>query len=224
MILTATLIIMLAVAYAQYRNGLFGSCAMLVMVLLSGLVAFNLWEPVADTLDASLQNGMLSGCEDMIALAILFGGALFGLRVAVNYLCPEMIAENGKLQHFGGAAVGLLTGYLVAGFLICAMQTLPLDVNFLDFEPRQASESEPPWRTYYPSDRVWLALMRHAGAFPLGWKEDESESGGYDRYATFDRHGTFELRYLRYRRTTEARGPMPYFGEFDPELGRRKKG
>jgi hypothetical protein len=221
MILTATLIIMLAVAYSQYRNGLFGSCAMLVMVLLSGLVAFNLWEPVADTLDASLQNGILTGCEDMIALALLFGGALFGLRVAVNFLCPEMIAENGKLQHFGGAAVGLVTGYLVAGFLICAMETLPLDVRFLDFEPREAGE--PGWRGFLPSDRVWLASMRHAGAFPLAWKEDDGESIGADRYATFDRHGTFELRYLRYRRWSDSRGPMPYVGEFDAEMGKRKK-
>ena len=42
---------------------------------------------------------------------------------------------------------------------------------------------------------------------------------GFDRYrATFDPYVTFEQRYLRYRRNTEARGPMPYYGEFDREL------
>lgn len=218
MILALTVIIMAAVAYSQYRNGLFGSCATLVMVLLSGLVAFNLWEPVADGLDRSLQGSMLSGCEDMIALSAIFGAVLFGLRFAVNKLCPEMIAEHGTLQHFGGAGVGLITGYFLAGFLVCALETLPLDERFLDFEPRTGAElraaNEAGWRLFFPPDRVWLAMMNHAGAAPLRWKEDAS---------TFDAEGTFELRYRRYRRTTESRGPLPYWGEFDAELGRRSK-
>ena len=175
---------MIAVAYSQYRNGLFGSCAMLVMVFLSGLIAFGFWEPMADKLEPAVQNGMLGGCEDLIALAVLFGGALFGLRLAVNYLCPEMIAEHGHLQHFGAAGVGLVTGYFVAGFLICAMQTLPLDERFMDFTPRE--DNEPSWRSLYPSDRIWLALMNHAGSAPLRWKEE---------FTTFDAEGTFELRY-----------------------------
>jgi uncharacterized membrane protein required for colicin V production len=219
MILILTLVIMLAVAYAQYRNGLFGSCAMLVMVFLAGLVAFDFWEPIADSLDTSFQNATLAGCEDLISLGCLFAGTLFLLRLAVNYFCPDMIAEHGALQHIGAGGVGLITGYFLAGFLICALQTLPLDVHFMDFETRENMESA--YRSFYPPDRVWLALMRHAGARPFSWKEDNPDAATFeDRYLTFDRHGTFELRYQRYRRTTEARGPMPYMHEFDTELGR----
>src|SRR5438309_2192925 len=170
MIQIFALVLMLVVAYTQYRNGLFGACAMLIMVFLSGLVAFNFWEPVADTLDASFQNTVMAGCEDMISLAFLFGVTLFALRLAVNYLCPDMIAEHGAVQHFGAAGVGLITGYFLAGFLICAMQTLPLDVHFMDFDPREAGES--PLRSLYPSDRIWLSLMRHAGAMPFVWIKD----------------------------------------------------
>lgn len=221
-VMIATLLIMLACGYAQYRNGLFSSFAMLIMVFLSGLVAFGFWEPIADLLDPAFQNNALAGTEDLIVLLTLFSVTLLILRVSANYIAPEMIEENGIVQHFGAGAVGIVTGYFLAGFLLCAMQTLPLDERFLDFEP--PAEKEPVYRSIYPSDRVWLSLMRHAGATPYSWKEDPTPAGSsnVDHYKTFDQGATFELRYQRYRRTNAERGPMPYFGEFDREVGKQK--
>ena len=212
---------MLAVGCAQYRNGLFTSVGMLLMVFVSGFIAFGFWEPIADFLDPVFQNSALAGCEDLIALILLFSVTLFMLRLAANYLAPDMIDQHGVLQHFGAAAIGLVTGYFVAGFLICAMETLPLDERFMAFEPRVPGE--PAYRSVFPSDRVWLAMMRHAGAVPLSWKEDNPEaSSSLERYTTFDRDGTFELRYMRYRRGFQGQGPLLYFGEFDRELGKQK--
>jgi uncharacterized membrane protein required for colicin V production len=221
--MSATLLIMLATAYAQYRNGLFSSFAMLFMVLLSGLVAFGFWEPLADMLDPVFQFNALSGCEDMIVMVLLFAATLFALRLAMTYLNTEMIDEHGHLQHLGAAAVGLVTGYFLAGFLICATQTLPLDVNYFDFEPRETI-LEPGYRAFFPSDRVWLSMMQQASAGAFSAKEEHPEKEkAVDRYATFDREGTFELRYMRYRRTTEGRPALPYFGELDRELGRKSR-
>jgi uncharacterized membrane protein required for colicin V production len=221
MLLIATVAIMLACGWAQYRNGLFSACAMLISVFIAGLVAFGFFEPIANMLEPVFQENALAGTEDMIALTLLFSVTLGALRVAANTLAPDLIEQNGILQYFGGAAVGVVTGYFVAAFLICTMQTLPLDERFLGFEPR--SSSEPFYRTFFPGDRVWLSLMRHAGAAPLAWKEDPDAVGTpVDRFQTFDPKGTFELRYLRYRRSTESRGPMPYFGEFERELGKKK--
>lgn len=215
-----TLVLMAATAYTQFRNGLFSSVAMLIKVLIAGLFAFGFWEPIADFLDPVFQNNALAGSEDLISLITLFSLILFVLRLLENYLAPDLIDEHGVLQYFGGAGVGVITGYLVAGFLICAMQTLPLEDNFLGFEPR--SISEPAYRGYFPPDRVWLATMRHAGAVPFSWKAEERPAGDslMDRYVTFDRDATFELRYRRYRRGMDGRLPVSYLGEFDRELGR----
>ena len=103
------------------------------------------------------------------------------------------------------------------------LQTLPLDERFMDFQPRTAGE--PIYRSIFPGDRVWLSLMRHAGASPFSWKEDPEAAGqpAVDRFTTFDRHATFELRYLRYRRSSEGRVPLPYFGEFDNEVPKKNR-
>jgi uncharacterized membrane protein required for colicin V production len=221
MLVILSIIVVLIVAGSQYRNGIFTSATMLVQVLLAGLVAFGLWEPVADELDALLQDGRLAGFEDCITLTCLFAGALLVLRLITNRINKEPLDFNPIAQQFGGPAIGLVTGYLVSGFLICVLQTLPLDEEFLGFTPRRPDEST--LRSYIPADRVWLAMMRRAGAYPFAWAEDNPDADSqFDRWATFDRAGTFEIRYLRFRRHTSGRDAVIYRGEFERELARKK--
>jgi hypothetical protein len=213
-LIIATFVIMLVVAYAQFRNGLFGAVAMLVQVVIAGLVTFWLWEPLANALDSAFRGGKMAGYEDWLALTLIFVVALAGLRFVTNQINPNMIEYNGIAQQIGGAVVGLFTGYLVAGFIVCVLETLPLEQNFLGFEPR--AKDEPGYRSYLPPDRVWLGMMRYAGAYPLSWTADnDAAASAFDRYPTFDRHGTFELRYERHRRHAEGKGPLPYSGEFE---------
>jgi hypothetical protein len=74
-------------------------------------------------------------------------------------------------------------------------------------------------------------MMHRAGAYPFSSSEDSSPGAvGFPpgttgdsyvrRYMTFDKYGTFELRYARYRRSSESRDALPYQGEFDQELHR----
>jgi hypothetical protein len=154
-------------------------------------------------------------------LTFLFTVFLILLRMATNKLVPQAIQFPGYVQQAGGGIFGLLNGYLVAGFLVCILETLPWHEDFLDFSARTQGEAR--LRSYLPPDRVWLALLRHAGAVPLAWKEDKEEADlPFDRYLTFDGEGTFELRYLRYRRYGDKRAPLKYEGELDRELNKEK--
>jgi hypothetical protein len=220
MLLFLTILMMLIVAYAAFREGLFTAFNTLVNVVLAGLAAFNFFEPLSAMVEPMLQGGFLDGYQDFFFLMLLFCVSLGLLRMATNNLANYQIYFSPMLQQFGGAAVGLLTGYLVSGFMLCTFETLPWHQNFMNFQPRTISESD--LRAYIPPDRVWLSLMRHAGAcgFARGSDEEMAESP-YDRYPTFDRSGTFELRYLRYRRYTDTSDPIPYQGELDLELGNR---
>ena len=217
MLIFFTILIMLIVAYAEFREGIFTAFTMLVNVILAGLIAFNFWEPLADLLDSSLRDSFLDGYQDLFLLIALFCVSLGLLRAATNNLANKQIAFPAVLQQFGAAGIGLLIGYLVTGFLLCALQTLPWHRNFMDFEPRSRNEGE--MRRILPPDRVWLALMHYAGANGFARSADnEAADSPFDRYPTFDRGGTFELRYWRYRRYSDKEGPMPYHGELDLEL------
>jgi uncharacterized membrane protein required for colicin V production len=217
---TCVILIMLATAWSQYRNGLFSSVAMLIKVFVAGMVAFGFWEPIAAKLEPTLVGSAIAGSEDLIALVGLFSVTLLILRIATNYLSQELIDEHGWLQFFGGAGVGLITGYFLAGFLVCAVQTLPIEEKFLGFQP--PAENESSMRQIFPPDRVWLAMMRHGSAYPFRWQlqPNPKDESALESYIIFDRDATFELRYQRFRRGIDGKPPMPYQGEFDREIGK----
>lgn len=216
-----TAAVMLSTAYVGFREGLFTAVCMLINVFVAGLVAFNFFEPAADALEGMLRNTFLLGYEDYLALIGLFSLCLILLRLVTNNLANRVVEFPSQPQQFGAAGVGLVAGYFVAGLFLCSLHTLPWHENFLGSEPR--AENDPPYRTVFPPDRAWLTMMRYAGAYGLSWKEDHPQADSrYDRFKTFDRHGTFELRYFRYRRHGDQRAPIPYAGELEEELERKK--
>lgn len=199
-----TLIVMLIVSYAFMVEGIFGAFTMFVNVIIAGLVAFNFWEPLAGYLEPNVFDTVLQGYEDALSLTAIFWLVLVLLRVATTQFAPAEIEVHPAAQRGGGALFGMLTGYLVSGFLLCVFQTLPWQVRFLSFEPDYQAEQVT--RSYIPSDRVWLAMMSRAGSH--GFAGDDE---------TFDPQGTFELRYARYRRVDKSH-PLPYYGEFDRDV------
>jgi uncharacterized membrane protein required for colicin V production len=220
-----TVLIMLAVAYAYLREGLFTAAVMCCNVFLAGLVAFNFWEPLADLLEPLLAGTILHGLEDALCLVGLFCVTLGALRTVTNLLSRTQIQFPEVLQRMGGVVFGLLTGYLVAGFLVCMLQTLPWHENFMSFDPLYEAGGESAARHILPPDRVWLAMMYRAGAYAFANNEDPrgaASSSLYDRYMTFDKYGSFELRYARFRRYGDSREPSPYLGEFDQEIHRTR--
>jgi hypothetical protein len=182
-----TFLIMLAGAYAFWRQGVLPAFAMAVNVLLAGLVAFNFFEPIAKQLDPMLADTFLQGYEDSFVLVALFSLALLFLRWASNELIHLFIPYNPLVQQGGAVLFGALAGYLVAGFLTCVAQTLPANENFLDLKPIDSSGKIR--HRILPADHVWLALMHRASKTVFDWGE-----------TTFDPDGSFELRYAYERR------------------------
>lgn len=196
MLLFLSVAVMLAVGYAFLREGLLTSLTMLVNVFFAGLVAFNFFEPLADALEPMFAGSFLANYEDAVSLFGLFALVLGLLRLLAHNLANTELGLHPLAQQVGSVCVGLLTGYLLAGFLACMAQTLPLDEKFLGFD-YQATPTDPPMRHLLPADRVWLALMSRASGGPLA-QGTPSE---------FDPEGTFELRYARRRIKEQAGTP-----------------
>jgi hypothetical protein len=184
-------LIMLIVAYAFFNQGVLPAFAMAVNVLLAGLIAFNFFESLAAQLDSMFAGSFLHGYEDSICLVSLFSGTLGLLRWATNATIHATIDYHPVLQQGGAVLFGLLAGYLVAGFLLCVAQTLPLDEHFLGFEARiNLHAPSAKFRNVMPPDRMWLAMMHRASTDPLEWNEE----------TPFDPDASFELRYAERRR------------------------
>src|SRR5262249_43065921 len=149
-------------------EGLLTAVTMCVNVVLAGLGAFNFFEPLADLFDPALAGTFLHGYEDGFFLVLLFGGALAALRLAADSLAAGELDSHPLLLRIGGVAFSLITGYLVSGFLVCVLQTLPWHENFLYFQ-KSADPGDPSGvlRKVLPPDHVWLGLMYWGGAYPF---------------------------------------------------------
>lgn len=188
-----TIIIMLIAAYAVWRQGVLPAFAMAVNILFAGLITFNFFEPIAAELGSMLGDSILRGYEDSLCLVALFSLTLAFLRWVANALIHTVIEYDAIIQQLGAGLFGAVAGYLVAGFLVCVAQTLPLERNFMRFDARiDTSAAGAKMRRFLPPDRVWLALMHRASTESLSWDEPP-----------FDADGSFEMRYAHERRVND---------------------
>jgi uncharacterized membrane protein required for colicin V production len=201
-----TVVIMGITGFVYFREGLLTAFAMVCNVFLAGLLAFCFWEPLADLLDPLLSNNALHGYEDFLALFLLFSIPLVIFRWVTNAVAPHTVEFFTGLQEGGGVLFGLAIGYLVSGFLVCVLQTLPWHQEFMGFNSEyDPSQTGAALRRVLPPDRVWLGLMNRASKVTFS-------TGGKG----FDNHGSFELRYARFRRYNDKGEVAPFMGETTP--------
>jgi hypothetical protein len=203
-----TVVIMLVVGYASWREGLLTAFCTCCNVIISGLIAFDFWEPLADAIDPMVSESFLHGYEDFLCLVLLFLVPLVALRWSTNQLVHRMPDFHTALQHGGSVLLGMVTGYLVSGFLVCVLQTLPWHEQFMGFNPEyDPNATSAGMRRLLPPDRLWLATMHRLSSGRLALEEKNA----------FDRNGNFELRYARYRRYNDTRdNPLRFEGETPP--------
>jgi hypothetical protein len=220
-----TVVIILATGYSYVREGLFTAMAMCINVLLAGLIAFNFYEPLAGYLEAQIS--FINGYEDLLSMVGIFLLTLGALRTLTNFLVPNVVEFPGYAQGVGGGLFGVATGYLVAGFVLCALQTLPWHENFMSFDWRYDSQTQG-IRRLLPPDRVWLGLMYRAGAFAFATSDQDPNfkipddatvfERAYATHYTFDKYATFEMRYARFRRYNDSRDAETYQGQLADQL------
>jgi hypothetical protein len=134
MLILLTLAIMGAVGYAFLREGLLSSLVSIFNILLAGLFAFEFFEPLAAELDTAFSGSFLAGYEDALCLVVLFCVPLGILRLITSNLASSQIDLPAVAHQIGSVLCGLVAGYLVAGFLLVLVQTLPLNEKFLGFD------------------------------------------------------------------------------------------
>jgi hypothetical protein len=212
-----TVLVMGGIAYAQFKEGVFTAFVMFVNVIIASVVACNFFEPLADVAGDIFAGSFMEGIEDFVMLVLVFAATLGALRWATNNIAVSHLEYHPILYQGGAVVCGMLTGYVLCGFFIVAMQTLPLHENFMYLEaeittepsfqalhqgPGAASDTKKTagekksgeaLRRFFPPDRIWLAMMQRASYSSLGNSERAERKG-------FDPNSNFPLRYERYRR------------------------
>jgi uncharacterized membrane protein required for colicin V production len=201
MISLLALAVILAVGYFMYKEGLMVAVCYLFCTVFAGLMAFQLWGPMATEFENSFKDGPLEGFEDAIPLTIVFVASFFGLRFLSLAIVEKELDIPTIVSQAAGAIVGCINGFLLSGFIVCVLQTLPWEEQFLGF-PASGDKKTGIEARALPADQVWLKMMKrgHNIAF------DRDDIPIPQEHTLND----YTYYFARHRRFTDSRDPIVY--------------
>lgn len=197
------LAVVAVVTWCVAGDGVWGAAITFLSVLLGGLLAMQLFEPVASFLGNNFLTGYYWQMRvDIIALLGIFGGAVWGLRALGEKLLPTYAETHPLMHDVGRWVLSASTGYVVMAVLLTALHTAPLPREFLGFAPERRNLFD-----VVAPDRQWLGFTQYVSETSLRRKVngeivgfDSAEFPGNPRNPdTVRKWSTFILRYAARR-------------------------
>ncbi|GAG00105.1 unnamed protein product, partial [marine sediment metagenome] len=104
---------------------------------------------------------------DAITLTALFVLPLLGLRIAADLLIVGNVILDRWMDRVGGGLAGLVTGILLVGILMLAVQMLPFGPNLIGYQPfDEMLQRKQRLVPFYPDEfTIGLGKMFSRGAF-----------------------------------------------------------
>lgn len=186
------LIVLGLVTWCVAAEGFIGATQICIIVIISGLLAMNFFEPLA----VMLQNGPVGNWADVLALVGLFAAFVFGMRLLTERIAPGF-PDASKLAYEGGRwFAAFLTGYVTCGFLLTALHTAPLPREFAGFTPERANFFG------MAPDRQWLGFTQYVSEKSFRRGSNYIFDGPVEKvgeYAENDVWASFPIRYATRR-------------------------
>ena len=173
MILVAImLILVVGVALFQVTQGVFSALIMMMLTIISALVAFGYYLPMAEYLLYGRQPAHAQGAS-LIALFVI---TMIALRIAADKFIAGNVVMNVWANRIGAGAAGLVTGVILVGVLGAGIQLLPVGENFFGFVSHE--DTLEPKHTLLATDitlNVIGALSDGAMSGEDSWNEDNRD-------------------------------------------------
>jgi hypothetical protein len=167
-------IVFFASTAMMVREGLWSNAITLVNIIISGLVAFGFFSPLALWLDESL-DGEFTYLVDFVSIWVLFIVTMVVLKVVANALSKtRMRFKNPVDQPVGGSLMALIAAEVLVGFVLATFHTAPLPEGGLGGAMAYSDSEVESNSGLMNPDLAWLRFVeRVSGPQALG-----SGSGG----------------------------------------------
>jgi hypothetical protein len=196
------LVLVVGIFASLMREGMWSNALAFVNVTISGIVATNFFEPLAEFLDGKMPSGTMFW--DIISLWLIFAATYGVLRIITDNVSRVAVRFRKPFDQLGGYFFALLTGWVVLCFLTMSLHTAPLARNFF------FGGFRPEGKVFFvmQPDRLWLAWMQQLSQGPYDRMQtpEEREAEAY----VFDPKSEFMPKYmtrrLQYSRTETFTG------------------
>ncbi len=122
------LVLGMAALWATY--GFFSAFLQLIVIIVSGVIALALWEPLTFWL-----LGRMPAYAHGVGLLAPFALSIIILRVPLDKYCKMNLHLPHLADQIGGAACGIVSGILAFGMLLNGANFLPIEKDALGWQP-----------------------------------------------------------------------------------------
>lgn len=162
MINIAVIFILLGMAYWWSLQGFFSSLLHLMLVIVSGCIAFAVWEPVAFKLmGVSSFTAQFAYC---LGLIFPFFLCLTVLRVFFDKVIKNNLYFIPLVDGLGGGMLGLVSGALTGGIFLLGINFSPVSKEFLGYQPVIVNSTGTE-ATYSDGSKLWVQIDKFTMAF-----------------------------------------------------------
>ncbi|MCH8829719.1 MAG: CvpA family protein [Planctomycetes bacterium] len=203
------------VTWSVAAEGAGGAGVILIGVILSGLLAMNFFEPLADFLERNIS---ASPEWDVLCLVGLFVVFVFIYRIGADRLSPGFPQMQPMVYEVGRWSCGALTGYVTMAFLATALHTAPFPRDFWGQFPPELDRREGPLSSSGP-DYQWLGFTQYVSekvfSHPRGGRVFDGP-----KYRAGEHEGrwpSFPIRYATRREEIEKGGSVRGISQGQPD-------
>ncbi len=115
------LVMLLAIIFFHYIQGLFSSTLSALYAVVAAIVAFSYHETIVESLLA----GKAANTAHAMVLLMLFAVVYLTLRIISDNAIPGQVRLPAIVDKVGGAFMGLVTGIFALGIVAIAAEELP---------------------------------------------------------------------------------------------------
>jgi hypothetical protein len=183
-----------------WNEGLWSNLISLVNVMIAGLVATSLWEPLATWLDGLIPRGTY--LWDFAALWFVFGLTYVIMRAITDLLSRVRVRFKLPVDWVGGILGAVWVGWILVCFTSVTLHTAPLAKNFLRGDFYDTPDDKIFWNMFAP-DRQWLGFAQQLSRGSLSTHAPEGR-GDEEGRNVLDPQGEFIQKYAQRRADYEA--------------------
>lgn len=134
MFTAGALLLVVVVALAWLRYGLWSGFLHMLCVIVAGALAFAIWEPVSLML-LGTGSGWLVDSAWAIGLVAPFVVILFVIRIACDKIVPSNLKFPTVANYIGGAVFGFISGVITVGIFTIGIGYMRLEPAFMGYQP-----------------------------------------------------------------------------------------
>lgn len=153
----AYLIVVFAGLAMMVREGLWSNAIALVNIVLSGVIAYGIYQPIVVYLD-EMADGEHTYWLDYAIIWAVFVAAMLVLRAFTGAFSKTRLRFKNPIDPVGGPLVGLLAAWVLAAFVTATFHTSPMPKD--GFGGNLVSQSDVATASAFTSpDAAWLRFI-----------------------------------------------------------------